>query len=148
MKITINGSAKELTELAIALSCMENEAKKPCLPPLLTELAESNSIGKNGKEKSSERLFIDFAPKFQAALERFCGDKKVDEPTVAVQNADKENAPQVEAAEQKKNQEIFEKQMELLFKASEFCVADVQLTQHLSALTHAMIELNPFCNWD
>ena len=44
MKITINGSAKELTELAIALSCMENEEKKPYFPPLLTKLAEDEKI--------------------------------------------------------------------------------------------------------
>lgn len=44
MKITINGSAKELTELAIALSCMESEAKRADLPPLLAELAEDEKI--------------------------------------------------------------------------------------------------------
>ncbi len=75
-------------------------------------------------------------------------DEKINELAEAIRNADKENAPQAGAAEQKTNQEIFEKQMELLSKASEFCAADVQFTQHLSALTHAMVELSPFCTQD
>lgn len=91
MKITINGSAKELTKLAIALSCMENEEKKPCLPPLLTEIAE-NEIPK-------ERTFSDFKPRFQATLDKFCANNKSDISSEAIQNVDKENAPQAETAE-------------------------------------------------
>lgn len=79
MKITINGSAKELTELAIALSCMESEAKRADLPPLLAELAEDEKINEPAEairnankentpqEKTAERdiPFIHFKPKFE-----------------------------------------------------------------------------------
>ncbi len=106
MKITINGSAKELTKLAIALSCMESEEKKTCFPPLLTKLAEN---------------------------------EKINELAEAIRNADKENTPQSEAAEHKKNQEVFEKQMELLSQASKDCLSDISLYQHLPALTQAII---------
>ena len=44
MKITINGSAKELAELARALNGTEPEMKKAYFPPLLTELAEDEKI--------------------------------------------------------------------------------------------------------
>ncbi len=111
MKITINGSAKELIELAIALSCMENEEKKTCFPPLLTEHAE---------------------------------DEKINELAEAIWNADKENASQVEAAEQKTNQEILEKQMKLLSNTSENCAKFDELVVHVPALTHAMIEIHKY----
>ncbi len=79
MKITINGSAKELTELAIALSCMESDEKKADFPPLLTELAEdekinelSEAIRNAGKENAPQVKaagrdipFIHFKPRFE-----------------------------------------------------------------------------------
>lgn len=67
MKITINGSPKELAELLNLLGGTENEAEKAEFPPLLTELAE---------------------------------DEKINELAEAIRNADKENAPQAETAEQ------------------------------------------------
>lgn len=68
MKITINGSPKELVELLDALGGMENAEENHELPPLLTELAE---------------------------------DEKINELGETIWNADKENAPQAESAEQK-----------------------------------------------
>ena len=121
MKITINGSAKELTELAIALSYMENEEKKPYFPPLLTKLAEDEKIN-------------ELAENIQPALDKM--NKRAKQ--------DKENAPQAETAEQKKNQEILEKQMKLLSEASEFCAGDLHFSQNLSKLTRAMIDLNQY----
>ncbi|MEZ3437803.1 MAG: hypothetical protein K1W18_02865 [Oscillospiraceae bacterium] len=115
MKITINGSAKELTKLAIALSCMENEEKKTCFPPLLTKLVE---------------------------------DEKINELAGFIRNADKENASQVEAAEQKTNQEILEKQMKLLSNTSENCAKFDELVAHVPALTHAMIEIQSYLRQD
>lgn len=44
MKITINGSPKELAELAKALVSAEDEVKKADLPPLLTELADEENL--------------------------------------------------------------------------------------------------------
>lgn len=67
MKITINGSPKELAELAKAHVSAEKEVKKADLPPLLTELVE---------------------------------DEKINNLAEAIRNADKENAPQAETAEQ------------------------------------------------
>lgn len=68
MKITIEGSPKEVAELLNALpNGTENNAKKPYFPPLLTELTEN---------------------------------EKINELVEAIRNADEENAPQVEAAEQ------------------------------------------------
>lgn len=81
MKITINGSPKELAELARALNGTETEAKKADFPPLLTKLAED--------EKISE-----LAEDIQPALD------KMNE--MARQR--KENAPQAGTAEQ--NMEI------------------------------------------
>ncbi len=144
MKITINGSPRELAELTEALNGTETEAKKADFPLLLTELARSNSIMKNAKVKPIERTFSDLKPNFQAALEKFCGDKKIDELSEAIQNADKVNAPQAETAEQKKNQEVFEKQMKLLSEASEFCTGDIRFMQNLPALTCAMIDLHKY----
>ena len=78
MKITIEGSPKELAELISALpNGAETEAKKPCFPPLLTELAEDEKINELAK---------DMRPVLEEMNER------------AKQH--KENAPQVEAAEQ------------------------------------------------
>lgn len=45
MKIIINGSPKELAELAKVLGGMENKAKKADFPPFLTELAENENAG-------------------------------------------------------------------------------------------------------
>lgn len=145
MKITIEGSYSELAELIKRLGCMETEAKKEELPPLLTELVKSNSIVKNAKVRPIERTFSSLKPNFQAALEKFCGDDKVNELAKTIENADKENAPQTEFAERNTNQDIIEKQMELLSEASKFCLGDIRLTQYLPELTRAMIELNPFC---
>lgn len=92
MKITIKGSPKELAELAKALGGAGNEVKKTDLPPLLTELVKNRA--------PKERTFSDFKPHFQAALDKFCGDDKINELAEAVRNAGKENAPQEEAAEQ------------------------------------------------
>lgn len=125
MKITIKGSPKELAELAKVLVSTENKEKNADLPPLLTELAKNDKIN-------------EFAKAMRPALE------KINEST----KRRKENAPQMDATEQKKNQEVFKKQMELLSKASEFCTGDVHLTQCLPTLTQAMIELNPFCMRD
>ena len=111
MKITINGSPKELAELARALNGVESKAKKADFPPLLTELAE---------------------------------DEKIKVLAGAIRNADKENTPQSEAAEHKKNQEVFEKQMKLLSEASEFCTGDIRFMQNLPALTCAMIDLHKY----
>lgn len=44
MKITVNGSPKELAEFARALNGTETETKKAYFPPLLTELAEDEKI--------------------------------------------------------------------------------------------------------
>lgn len=44
MKITINGSPKELAELLDVLGGMENAEENHELPPLLTELAEDEKI--------------------------------------------------------------------------------------------------------
>ncbi len=107
MKITINGSLKEVSELFETLrDGAKDAAKKADLPPLLTELAE---------------------------------DEKINELAEAIRNADKENAPQVEAAEQDSNQGFFEKQMELLSQASKDCLSDTSLYQCLAPLTQAMI---------
>ncbi len=51
MKITINGSPKELAELLDALGGMENAEENHELPPLLTELA------KDEKTNDSTGLF-------------------------------------------------------------------------------------------
>lgn len=133
MKITINGSAKELTELAIALSCMENEEKKADFPPLLTELAESENIDyiQSGCE---------IADTIKHTREVISSLKKMKDS--AEQN--EESAPQIEAAEQKKNQEILEKQMKLLSEASTFGAGDLRFPQNLSELTRAMIDLHKY----
>lgn len=148
MKITINGSPKELAELLDALGGMENAEKKEELPPLLTELAEDEKINElaaairnAGKENAPQVEAAKQEQSLMPFLTKDLGNR-------GYRTEHKENAPQAEATEQKKNKEIFEKQMELLSKASEFCVADVNLTQCLATLTHAMIELSPFCTRD
>lgn len=73
MKITIEGSSRELAEIAKVLNGAATAEKKAGIPPLLTELTG----------------------------EKFSGDDdKINELAEAIQNAGKENAPQVEAAEQ------------------------------------------------
>lgn len=143
MKITINGSPKELAELLNLLGSTENEAEKAEFPPLLTELAENKNTNLFFGDAHSQ-TGDEFAETIRHNRETISIIKKMN----GVAKQRKENAPQVETAELKKNQEIFEKQMELLSKASEFCVADVNLTQCLATLTHAMIELSPFCTRD
>ncbi len=143
MKITIEGSPKELAELAKVLNGSETAAeKKADIPLLLTELADNNAIVRNAKVKPIERTFASFKPMFEATLKKFYGRDKVDELAEAIQNAGKENAPQAETAEQNTNKEIFEKQMKLLSQASKDCLSEISLYQHLPALTQAMIELH------
>lgn len=77
-------------------------------------------------------------------MTKLAEDEKLDKLTEAIRNADKENAPQAEAAEQKTNQEIIEKQMKLLSEASEFCAGDLRFPQNLSQLTRAMIDLHKY----
>ncbi len=81
---------------------------------------------------------------FPPLLTELAEDEKIDELSEAIQNADKVNAPQAETAEQKKNQEVFEKQMKLLSEASEFCTGDIRFMQNLPALTCAMIDLHKY----
>ncbi|MBD5130568.1 MAG: hypothetical protein HDT43_11715 [Ruminococcaceae bacterium] len=79
MKITFEGSTKELAELISALpNGVEIKAKKPYFPPLLTDIA--------GAEKTintTREIIASLNKMNEAAKQR------------------KENAPQVEAAEQK-----------------------------------------------
>lgn len=139
MKITINGSPKELAEFLDALGGMENAEKKHELPPLLTDLAENKNTnlffgdahGQTGDE---------FAETIRRNRETISIIKKMNE--VAKQR--KETAPQAETAELKKNQKIFEKQMKLLSEASEFCTGDLRFPQNLSELTRAMIDLHKY----
>lgn len=119
MKITINGSAKELAELARALNGTETKEKKPYFPPLLTDIANSERTIKNTRE------IISFLKKSKEGTEQ-----------------SKESAPQAETAEHKKNKEFFEKQMNLLSEASSGCLVDMTLYQHLPALTEAMLKLS------
>lgn len=77
MKFIIEGSQSELTELIKRLGGMETEAKKADFPPLLTELAEDEKIN-------------EFTDKMSCALNKMNEGAK----------QRKENAPQVEAAEQ------------------------------------------------
>ena len=70
MKITINGSPKELFELAKLLGSTDNKDKKADLPPLLTELAEDST-----SLKHNDRPFYSLKPNFQTALLKFCSDE-------------------------------------------------------------------------
>lgn len=121
MKITINGSPKEIAEFAKALNGTETEAKKPYFPPLLTDIANSERTIKDTRE------IISFLKKSKEGAEQ-----------------GKESAPQAETAEQKKNQEILEKQMKLLSEASAFGAGDLRFPQNLSELTRAMIDLHKY----
>ncbi len=121
MKITINGSPKELAKLARALNGTETRTKKQYFPPLLTELSDVEKTVNTTRE-----IIASLNKMNETAKQR------------------KENAPKVEAAEQKKKQEIFEKQMKLLSEASEFCTGDIRFMQNLPALTCAMIDLHKY----
>lgn len=72
MKITIEGSPKELAKLAAVLNGEPTAEKKAEIPPLLTDLVS----------------------------EKFGGDNKINELAEAIRNADKGNDPQAETAEQ------------------------------------------------
>ena len=79
MRITIEGNSKELAKLAKVLNGAVAVEKKAGIPPLLTELAG----------------------------EKFSGDDdKINELAEAIRNAGKENAPQMEAAEQAEELEL------------------------------------------
>ena len=79
MKITIEGSPKELAELISTLpNGAETEAKKPYFPPLLTDMEDNNCTIKRNRETISA---------FKKGHE--------------LANQCEENAPQEEAAEQK-----------------------------------------------
>lgn len=66
MKITINGSPKELAELAKVLNGTETEAKKADFSPLLTELTNDEKINelaediKSALDKMNERTISHF----------------------------------------------------------------------------------------
>lgn len=79
MKITINGSPKELVELAKLLDGADNEEKKADIPPLLTELNENSTIVRNAKVKPIERTFSSLKSNFQAALSNFFPDENTAE---------------------------------------------------------------------
>lgn len=121
MKITINGSPKELAELLDVLGGMENAEENHELPPLLTELADDEKRNKMAND-------------IQHALVK----------TTQTAKQSKETALQAEATEQKKNKEIFEKQMKLLSEASEFGTGDMRFPQNLSQLTRAMIDIHKY----
>lgn len=93
MKITIKGSLKELSELAKAFSGAKTVEKNADFPPLLTELA---------KNKNTNLFFgdghIQTGDEIAATIKR--NHEIINRFAEAVRNADKENAPQTEAAEQ------------------------------------------------
>ncbi len=80
MKITINGSPKELFELVKLLGSAENTDKKADFPPLLTELAEDSA-----PLKHKDRPFYSLKPNFEAALLKFCSDES---PAKAIKDAE------------------------------------------------------------
>ncbi len=96
MKITINGSPKELAELLDTLGGMENAEENHELPPLLTELSKNkntNLFFGDAHDQTSD----DIAETIRHNREIISTIKKMNE---AVKQR-KENAPQAETAEQK-----------------------------------------------
>ena len=108
MKITFKVSSKELAELINALpNGAENEAKKPCFPPLLTELPNAeNTI-------NTTREIIAFLNKMnEAAKQR------------------KENAPQVEAVERQENQVLSREEAKEIVKCMDTAAKEALKSQY------------------
>lgn len=61
MKITIEGSSREIAELAKVLSVVENKAKSDGFPPLLTELVGEDFSGKENapQVEAAEQEYVD-----------------------------------------------------------------------------------------
>lgn len=125
MKITVEGSPKELAILATVLGNAENEEKKAGLPPLLTELADTAvpdtnkeiadmlsamnaKAAQNARENAAPQVeaaekevtFGHFKPRFEELLKR-TNEANARLADTAISNTSEENAPQVGTAEQK-----------------------------------------------